>query len=213
MNLFRVKSNPQGIDRMAEFLKDNFICIGWPRIGDLDNSSEDEIKKRLAEMYGLSDEELADRLEEVCMFVHIMQDGDYVLVAAEETGSVYLGDLGDYYYVEDADPAAVEEGMCHRRGVTWLNGIPRLELNVQVQEFLERGEAVAKFMQPLAASQLDRWASKLAGQAADVVVGSPVLVDPRLIEEALEILKQALRSDDVERRERAAAAILQYAKH
>ena len=95
MKLFRIISNPQGIDRMEQFLKDNFVSIGYPGLGDLENVGKDELKDRLAEAYDYQDRELTGRLEEIISFVHIMQDGDYELVA--DTEFVYLGDLGDYY--------------------------------------------------------------------------------------------------------------------
>lgn len=208
VELFQIKSVPMEIDRMTEFLKDNFISMGWSRLGDLEKASEAEIEERLADSYGLKDKELSDRLEEVRTFVHTMQDGDYVLAAQND--SIYLGDLGDYYYVEASDTA--EEDICHRRGVTWLNCIPRDQLNAKVQELLADRGAVTRFKHPIASAQLERWAAKLAGGAAASTTRNLVHVDSRIIEEALGILKQALRSDDPDRRERAAAAILQYAK-
>lgn len=220
MNLFHVQIKLDGTDSMAELLKDNYIGFGWQGIGDLENVSEADIKERVAHASKLKGDPLAAFLEEVRTFVSDMKDGDYVLVA--EKDSIYLGDLGDYYYVEVPD--AVEDGRCHRRGVTWLNCIPRQQLNAKVQELLVNPGAVARFKHPLAAAQLQGWAAKLTGAemdsgadrgaAAEITrsTSRQVHVDPMLIEEALEVLKQAMRSEDTDRRERAAAAILQYAK-
>jgi len=177
MNLFQMKSNPAGTERIGEFLEDNFVSIG--------------------------PEELP---EDMNLFVQAMQDGDYVLVAAQDC--VHLGDLGDYFYDDSA--ASREKGLCHRRGVTWLAAIPRAELNAELQELLARPESVSRFNYPLHRAQLYRWSSNLAGEAQ--AAGKSVHVDEDTITEALEILKAALQSSDEERRERAAAAILLYAK-
>ncbi|MDF2669289.1 MAG: hypothetical protein K0R67_1595 [Paenibacillus sp.] len=191
---------------MAEFLKDNFVCIGWPGIGDLEKASKEQLKDRLSSKYGYQGQELANRLGAVSAFVHTMQDGDYVLVADQDW--VHLGDVGDYYYAEQFDTE--EDGMCHRRGVTWLTSIPKVELNAEVQELLRHRGTITKFKHPLPIAQLDRWVTN--AQGITQVTGKPGYVDAKTVEEALNILKAALRSEDADRRERAAAAILQYAK-
>lgn len=210
MNLFKIKSTVQGIDRMEVFLKDNFVSIGSPGVGDLENVGKDEIRDRLAAATAYEGQELAIRAEEMVTFVHTMQDGDYILVA-DDRDSVYLGDVGDYYYVESSD--SEEDGLCHRRGVTWLNRIPKSELNAYVQEWLRsEGGGVKAFDYPFLLAQLDNWISPLSIQAQTPANPQQVLVDRETIEEALAILKQALRCEDADRRERAAAAILRYAK-
>ncbi|QMV42741.1 hypothetical protein [Cohnella cholangitidis] len=210
MNLYRLESNPCGVDRMKRFLEDNFVSIGYPGIGDLEDVGDSELKDRLTKVYKYEGQELADRLNEIAVFVHAMQDGDYVLVV--ENDSVHLGDVGDYYYVETSD--TMEDGLCHRRGVTWLNRIPSSELNDYVREWLSSPGAIAEFEYPLSSAQLDGWVSpNLSAQSQmPVVADHRVHVDRETIEEALEILKQALRCEDADRRERAAAAILRYAK-
>ncbi|WP_379134830.1 hypothetical protein [Paenibacillus sp. sgz500958] len=177
MNLYQMKSNPQGRERIAEFLEHNFVSPG-----------------------------LEESLDAVKLFVHDMQDGDYVLIA--ELDRVHLGDLGDYFY-EDS-PEARDKGLCHRRGVTWLVQIPRAELNAEVRLFLEHPETVSKFPYPVDQAQLYRWSSNLL--TGNLGTARSAVVDEDTIAEALEILKSALRCSDAERRERAAAAILRYAK-
>jgi predicted Mrr-cat superfamily restriction endonuclease len=203
---------------MEAFLKDNFVSIGFPGTGDLDRVGKDEIRDRLASAYGYEDQELAGRTEETDVFVRKMQDGDYILVADKD--SVYLGDVGDYYYVESSD--SEEDGLCHRRGVTWLSRIPGSELNAYVQEWLySEGGAVKAFDYSFGLAGLDNWISSRNLQLAQAQTqtwaelpetSAQVPVDQETIEEALGILKQALRCEDADRRERAAAAILRYAK-
>jgi predicted Mrr-cat superfamily restriction endonuclease len=206
MNLFQLKANPQGIDRMAEFLKDNFVSIEWAGLGDLDNVSMDEIRDRLARVYKVLGQELEERLAEISSFVHAMQDGDYVLVANDE--SVHLGDLGDYYYVDSSDTE--EDGRCHRRGVTWLKSLPRAELSGVLQAFLGHQGAITKFEHAVSVEQLEYWLSH--SPIVSSARGDRINVSNETVEEALTILKLAMLSDDIERRERAAIAILRYAK-
>ncbi|TFE25528.1 hypothetical protein [Cohnella luojiensis] len=211
MKLFQIKSNPQGIDLMERFLADNYVSIGWSGLGNLENSGIDDIRESLTRAYGEQGLEVDGPIEELNAFVNTMQDGDYVLIGHEDT--VYLGDLGDYYYVESSD--SVLNGMCHRRGVTWLTRIPRSELNASVQEFLNHSSTVKEYDYPIPRAQLDRWLSaktQVTTTHAFAADNRPqVQIDKDTIVEALEILKKAMRSEDAERRERAAAAILRYA--
>jgi predicted Mrr-cat superfamily restriction endonuclease len=207
MNLYQVKSNPQGIERMAEFLRDNYISIGYPGIGDLDDIGPNELKERLAQAYEYERQELLERADELVTFVQEMQDGDYVLVA--ENDSVYLGDVGDYYYVDASD--SMEDGLCHRRGVTWLQCIPRSDLNEYVYELLSYPGAIKKFEYPISYAQLERGIEPKTMEKGRGSGDDHALVDRQTINEALAILQEAMRSDDADRRERAATAILQYA--
>lgn len=224
MNLFRITPAIDGIDRMDEFLKDHFVSMGWKGIGDLGKVGAEELPARmarLAEALGLSDGERGRMQEEISAFVHRMRDGDYVLVPSGDV--VHLGDLGDYYYVEEAD--SEYPGTAHRRGVTWLNKIARGELNIAVTNWLDGPGEVAVFDRPFAEAELAHWIdhpfgaahrlprpeqvdSRTSAQSPDC----PERVDPQTVAEALDILRLALRSEDPERRERAAIAILNYAK-
>ncbi|BBH22970.1 hypothetical protein Back11_43150 [Paenibacillus baekrokdamisoli] len=212
MNLFQMRLDSHGVKRMAEFLKNNFVGMDWPGIGDLENVSKDELKKRLAYINYVEGQELLDQLEEVSTFVHVMQDGDYLLVTDKD--AVHLGDLGDYYYLDrfntEEDEEAAAANLCHRRGVTWIKSLLREELHAELQQFLIHPVAVAKFERSISQEQLERWMSK--SNESKQEAGSPMCVDAQTIEEALDILRKAMRSEDVDRRERAAIAILQYAK-
>ncbi|MFC5649238.1 hypothetical protein ACFPYJ_08855 [Paenibacillus solisilvae] len=203
MQLFSMKSVIHGTNRMEEWLEENYVSFGWPELCDLEGVSKEEAVNQLSQP-GKAQGRLLDELaEEVYAFVYAMQDGDYLLVAEEDR--VHLGNLGDYYYVDQAE--AAEDDKCHRRGVTWLQSRPRTELHEELQRFLEHEAAIGQFERPVTHEQLE-W---LLSGAADVS-RTAGLVDVKTIEEALDILKQAMRSDDAARRERAAAAILQFAK-
>lgn len=207
MNLYRVRSELNGCDRLADYLKDNFVSIGWREVGDLEGVEPAALQAELQQTYGSERPELPRIAEELGMFVYEMQDGDIVMIA--DGDFVYLGDLGDYYYVDSEDDDA-----CHRRGVTWLNRGARAEFNSFVREWLDSEGLIAKFMQPIALAALDRWIGKWREtDEQKTTERTTVRVDRQTIEEALAILRQALHSDDAKRRERAAIAILQYAKN
>lgn len=206
MNLYQMKSNPYGIEQISTFLEDNFVSIGLQGIGDLENIEERQVRERLEAACGSKDQELRNQLEMVNLFVHTMQDGDYVLVVDKDL--VHLGDLGDYFYDELSD--TLDNGLCHRRGVTWLTRIPLAELNTEVQELIAQTVMISQFKYPLARAQLNQWSSNLL--VSERVTAKSVQLDEETIAEAIEILKKALHSDDEERRERAAIAILQYVK-
>ncbi|BBI31350.1 hypothetical protein [Cohnella abietis] len=203
MNLFQMKSTTDGVNRMAAYLEHNYVSIGWSGLGDLENSSREELKERLASVYNVHGQELEAALEEVSTFVHDMTDGDYVIVGDED--EVHLGDLGDYFYVGSLEAEEVDGS--HRRGVTWLKSLPRLELKGELQHLLNHSSNVSRFGLPVTSTLIESWLSKSLEET-----GNQMRVDPKLVEEALHILSQAMRSEDMDRRERAAIAILQYAQ-
>lgn len=141
MKLFQMGSKPLGIERITTFLQDNYVSIGYPGIGDLENVSTEELRDRLIRTYRYSEPELTEHLQAIHLFVHTMQDGDYVLVSDGDW--VHLGDLGDYFYNELFDTP--DNGTCHRRGVTWLKSLPMTDLNAGVKEFLSDSGAAKQY--------------------------------------------------------------------
>lgn len=81
MKLFQMKTAPLGIERMTEFVQDNYVCAGYPGIGDLEQASREEIARRLQQTYAYYGPELEKTLDSLDIFVHTMQDGDYVLIS------------------------------------------------------------------------------------------------------------------------------------
>jgi predicted Mrr-cat superfamily restriction endonuclease len=207
MSLFGVKLEGTRSGLIKSFLEDNYICAGEPGIGDLENSGREDIRSRLAASGAYQGQELENLLESLFAFVHVMQDGDYVLIADEEW--VYLGDVGDYFY--DARHDSIEGGTSQRRGVTWLKSLPRTGVNSAVQDLLAADSEVTQYAGVLPAARMDLWLADSSAGGGDTG-HSPARVDEGTIAEALAVLKAALHSPDAERRERAAAAILHYAK-
>ncbi|QDH22049.1 hypothetical protein [Saccharibacillus brassicae] len=167
MNLFRLSAAVRGRSRMDDFLRDCFVSIGYPGLGDLEDADRAEVSKRLNRVYGYEGNELERKLEDLHTFVRVMDDGDYVLVA--DSGRVWLGDLGDYYYREDYDRP--EADTCHRRGVTWLGVLPAAALNPALREFArelpagggESARAAERYPLPAEQAGLEAFAAQAPG--------------------------------------------------
>ena len=207
MRLFGVKTEGAREGQIKAYLEENYISAGYPGLGDLENISKEELNSRLAAAGAYQGKALSDAMESLHTFVNVMQDGDYVLIADEEW--VYLGDLGDYFYDDRHD--SVGDGTAHRRGVTWLKSLPRTGLNAAVETLLTADRTVTGYAGELPAARVDLWLASFAASGAETG-RSPVQVDEATVAEALSVLKAALHSNDAGRRERAAAAILHYAK-
>lgn len=207
MNLFHIQSTLQEVDWTASFLENNFIGIGWPATGDLEHEPAEEWKAQLVQRYRIGKAELRDVLDTLHTFVYVMQDGDYVLINDDQWA--YVGDLGDYFY--DDSNGTGEEYICHRRGVTWLGRIPLAELSDKVLALVSHYSIIAKFEHPISQAQLEPWVS-ITSETTEGDNDSSVRVDEGTIQEALNVLKKALHSEEEDLRIRAAAAILQYAK-
>lgn len=200
MQLFRLKVQAEGKHGLQEYLEDHYVRFGKQGLGDLSEISCNELAVKLAE--GCSATEIEQQLAMHLLFAQAMQDGDHILVTDGE--HTYLGDLGDYYYVEDCDNA--EEDSAHRRGVTWLQQVTEEQLHPELAAFLQQDGELGQFHRPLSREQLGLLLVKPPVAAAHGI-------DDETISEAVAILKEAMRSGDAERRERAAIAILQAASY
>ncbi|OWA34083.1 hypothetical protein B9G55_17285 [Saccharibacillus sp. O16] len=243
MQLFRLSAWVQGRDRMEDFLNDCFVSLGYPEIGDLESADAQQVSKPLNRVYGYEGEQLQRAVEAVLTFASGMSDGDYVMVA--HRGHAWLGDLGDYYYRQDADHS--DEGTCHRRGVTWLGVLPLDKLSPLLRGFLcaegEDDEAasdkkvtLARFPLSPALAGLEAFAAQAPGgqlPGLPPVSADPIhslratasessrfsdsaaplpLVEEETLREAISVLREALHSEELELRVRAAEALLRYAR-
>ena len=207
MQLFQMKDGSNEKKLMKVYLEDNYVSFGWKDIGNLEGISEAEFRsKALLSVNAVGTEQIQwiRQLEEINTFVYSMQDGDYIVM--ESDGFVHIGDVGDYYYVNGLDVEEINSS--HRRGVTWLKCVPIEKLTEELQMFLDQQANISKFNRLVSSDLLESWFE--SAERNDYAKAS--LVDKQTIEDAMNILKTAMLSDDVERRERAAIAILQYAK-
>lgn len=207
MKLFQMKTSPLGVERTREFLEDNYLCIGYPGTGDLQQADREELRVKLLQAGTCGERNLDEAIEDLWLFVHEMQDGDYILIPDGDW--VHLGDLGDYFYDDTHDNE--EDGRCHRRGVTWLKSMPRRSLNSFAAELLAEDALISRYRGTLPSARLELWIEDTGADMRNSG-GKPAGVDEDTLNLAVAVLKEALLSGDPERRERAAIAILQYAR-
>lgn len=211
--VFQLKNRPHGINRGKLFLDEGFVCIGWPGIGDLSNADRDEIRRRLEETYGYIGQQLGAYTGAVNAFVNTLQEGDVVLVP--DGVIVHVGIAGPYYYDPVYDN---EEGMCHRRNVSWTATLAKSSLNQQVLEFVRNRGIITKFPGPFEETELEPFLSEDEDDERNPFVltkpskGKEDLFDDDIIKQARLVLEKALNSTDPEIRIKAAGEILRISK-
>lgn len=215
MQLFQMKAFPHKKDRLQQWLKEDFVNIGWPLLGNLTNVSKEELKLRLSPddttypNYTYLGQVLANQLGTISAFVHTMKKGDIVMVT--ENDWVHVAKVEEYEYDPHFDTDA--EGMCHKREVKWLAMVHKNSLNETIQELLRNRGAVTRYKHPFSQSELEAIINNAANEEnldGFNASSAPFTSDdiPTLQNKALQILAEALYSNDFERRERAAIAIM-----
>lgn len=200
MNIFQIKTQPHGTERIDLFIKQDFVCIGYPGIGDLTNADKDEIRDRLNKKYKWTGSQLGNHLGTVNVFVNSMKKDDVVLINENEW--VHIGKLDDYKYDNNFEV----EGMCHRRSVVWLGKVKRDNLNEYVRELLRNRSIVTKFKHPADIAELDKALANNPTQATNINL------DEEILTRAIQVLNDALQSGNEEIRVKAAVGLLQYSK-
>lgn len=196
MNIFHIKTKPNGIEMVQDFIEKSFICIGYSNIGDLTNKDKQEIQYNLESNYGYIDSQLRYHTRIVNLFVNTIKKGDVVLIVEDDWA--HIGILGGYEYIYETEVI----GTCHMRPVYWVKKIEKDKLNNYVQDLLKSRNPITKFSHPFDTSELGP------------LIGSPALIEEReyLKNEALKVVKNALKSDSEKIRLQAALAILNFCK-
>lgn len=199
MNIFQIKTKPHGIERFNEFISENFICIGWPGIGNLQHENKDEIRTRLENRYNIIGHKLGNALGQVNTFVNTMKKDDVVLIGEREWA--YIGIVGDYKYEQCFDNDI--DGMCHRRTVEWINKILIKDLNSSIQKLLSNRNTICQYPETIKSSELDAYIKK----QSHVSVENSLRLE-ELFSNALDVLEAELKSEDPERRLKAATELI-----
>lgn len=198
MNIFQLKTQPEGIERVDQFVNEGFVCIGYSRLHDLTNSDKYEIRVELKEKYGYEGSRLGNHLGNVNAFVNTMKIDDVVLIVENEW--VHIGKLKEYEYLDEYKL----DGMCHRRKVHWLGKVRKDNLNENVRELLRNRSIVTKFKHPSDLAGLDE---ALVGDGSS---NNAVNIDGSLLRRVLSILEAALDSENEQIRVNAAIELLRY---
>ncbi|MFC4559391.1 hypothetical protein ACFO3D_14430 [Virgibacillus kekensis] len=201
VNIFQMKSKPHGKERFDDFVRDSFVAIGWPGIGDLTNVSKDEIRERLVKKYKYKGQQLGTYLGAVNAFANTLKKGDLVLIT-NRLDQVYIFEAGDYRYEKDYDNDT--DGMCHQRSAELLKVINKADLTPEIQELLRNRGTITQFKYPYEKSGLDK-------HLDETELKLKVNLE-QLVNKALGVLEIELDSSDPICRIKAAAEILRYTK-
>lgn len=199
MNIFQMKTKPHRTERFREFIDDNFVCIGWPGIGNLEQVSKDEIRDRLEQTYGYKGHKLGNALGQVNTFVNTMRKGDIIIIAEKDWA--YIGIVGDYEYEQQYDND--EDGMCHRRSVEWTDRVMFTSLESSIQRLITNRNTICQYPESIEESGLD----KILGKQPSLSKENSGKLDS-LIRDALKVLEEELKSTDPDRRLKAAAELI-----
>ncbi|OXS26593.1 MAG: hypothetical protein BI182_02480 [Acetobacterium sp. MES1] len=206
MEVFQLKTKPHNKtkDRVNEFIQDGFVCIGWPGIDNLQNVGKDEIRTRLQQKYpNLTGHKLGNALGQVNTFVNTIQKGDIVLISEKEYAHVGIAD--DYYYESAFDND--DDGMCHRRKIQWVNKIKLSDLPADIQKLMANRNTICKYPKSLETAELD-----LLTNNTTAIVDENSQKFEELFKEALIVLEQELKSEDPDRRLKAAGELIKLKK-
>lgn len=199
MKIFQIKTKPHGIERFQEFINEEFVCIGWPGLGNLKDVGKDEIRNRLEEEYKYTGHKLGNALGQVNTFVNTMKNGDVILITKKN--SAHIGIVGEYLYEKKYDNQ--EDGMCHRRNVKWKNEIPLRNLSSSLQRLVNNRNTICQFSDSLEASGI----YEILGKQPLMNKNDAIKLD-NLFSEALLVLEKELKSEDPDRRLKAAAELM-----
>jgi predicted Mrr-cat superfamily restriction endonuclease len=153
--------------------------------------------------YGTSGHKLGHTLGQVNAFVNTMKADDIVIVANK--GWAHIGIVGDYQYDEQYDND--EDGMCHRRIVSWSGRAPISDLNNSIQTLLRNRNTIAQYPHTFEESEF----SQIIDELTDVPVYEKSKLD-NLFDAALSILEEELTSEDPDRRLKAATELIRLKK-
>ncbi|PLS15922.1 hypothetical protein CVD28_19880 [Bacillus sp. M6-12] len=98
INLFQMKTKPGGIEKAAEFLAKRYVKIGWSKVPNMEDLSKEEIRRELADKYGYEGRSLSTNLGTLNTFAKVMKNGDVVLINHDDF--VHIGIVGDYFAKE-----------------------------------------------------------------------------------------------------------------
>lgn len=212
--VFQLKDKPHGFDRGKQFLDEGFVCIGWPGIGNLENADKKDIRRELEREYRYEGQRLGAYTGVVNMFVNVVEPGDVILVP--DGSIVHVGIAGPYQYLEEYDDQKI--GMCHRRRVEWKATVAKASMQQKIVDFVKNRGTMTKFSGTLDETGLLELIEEDGKKPFTVIEGSietyksKGLFDEDVVSAAKNVLIEALNSDDLDLRMKAAVEVLRLSK-
>lgn len=226
INLFQMKTKPSNQERASEFLTEGYVKIGWSKVRDMTNLTKEEIRTELANKYGYEGRSLSTNLGTLNTFTKVMKTGDVVLISHDSY--VHIGIVGEYFAKE------IEKGKWdHRRSCDWKVMVKKDSLKEEVKSLLRNMTTVTKFPQPFVTSGIaeilgmkevnehpeifktEQDPSPIVEVNEQGQVSGGNVKDSQLLNRleslgatALGILEEEMKSEDSERRRKAAVDLL-----
>jgi len=197
-DLWLVRTNPDNINRLTEFLENDIIAIGWSNLLDLTNMNKSTILTELSRNnYSCSNVKLGV----INHFVNNIQVGDLCIIP--HGNKIYIAKVTSSYYY---DSTKVADGYPHQRKVKFINKdnpINRSSLPEAVRKSLGAQNYVAHLKH-----RIDEFRAFLieAESTTDNITLQEELI--KLLPVALDNIKNAMVSDDVQLRFNASIEVL-----
>jgi len=197
-DLWLVRTNPENTNRLKEFLENDIIAIGWSNLLDLTNMPKSEIFTELSRKnYSCSNVKLGV----INHFVNNIKVDDLCIIPYGE--KIYIAKVTSPYYY---DATKVEDGYPHQRKVEFINKdkpISRASLPESIRKSLGAQNYVAHLRH-----RIEEFKAFLA--EAEPGSGNINLQEKlkKLLPQAIDNIKNAMDSDDVQRRFNASVEVL-----
>ena len=197
-DLWLVRTNPENINRLKEFLENDIIAIGWSNLIDLTGMPKPELLTELAKNnYSCSNVKLGV----INQFVNNIHVGDLCIIPYGD--KVYLAKVTSPYYY---DSTKVAEGYPHQRKVEFINKdnpIRRSSLPEAVRKSLGAQNYVAHLKHRI--DEFKAFLSEKETTTDNIDLHESLIT---LLPSALENIKNAMESNDVQRRLDASIQVL-----
>ena len=193
-NIWLVRPLPHGTNHMKDFLEDEFVAVGYPLGENLAQYDKAQIR------FMLKKHNWERGLGNVNILVHIMNEGDLVVVPDDNKKDVYFGKItSDYVYVKELDKDIQGSGYPHQRKVEWYfdkKPLLRDELSEELKDSMRFPGTISDI-------------TKHYEIINNLLSGSDVAkVNSSLEEKALKVIEKLLESNDPVVRLEAAKIIL-----
>lgn len=121
---YRIHSNLAGISRYQQFIKNNFIALGWSTLGDISSLTEEELRTKISNLYNKKGQGLGLIIGYFRRMM-AMNPGDLLVIPDHKTRVVTLAEVtGHYYY----DPQLITDDCAHTVPFRQLRVIGESEL-------------------------------------------------------------------------------------
>ena len=185
---------PHGTDHLENFLKTNFIAVGYPVGEDLSDFSFNDMRTIL------SKNDMEEGIGNLHSLVKGMSIGDVVVVPSTNKKDIYFAEIeSDYIYDKTVDKNVEGLGYPHQRKVKWLlnkQSILRSELPDELRGSLRYPGAVADLTKH--------------AQLIEQLINGTITEVTALETDAIDVIKELLNSKDDSIRLKAAELVLKF---